>query len=76
MVAVKTFKVDMSREVVEEFIHIAKPMFIFNHPNIITMYDVYMSTLPYCRVFEFMDKENLAKFLQRCYLNSMHSLSH
>jgi len=61
IVAVKTLKEETA---LESFIHEAKLMFSFNHPNIIKIYGVCIADLPYFMVVEYMDKGDLAQFLR------------
>ena len=63
MVAVKTLK-DETSEVLESFVSEAKTMFSFDHTNIVKIYAVCMKETPYYMVFEYMDKGDLAHFLQ------------
>ena len=61
IVAVKTLKEETA---LESFIHEAKLMFSFNHPNIIKIFGVCIADLPYFMVVEYMDKGDLAQFLR------------
>ena len=63
MVAVKTLREETS-EVLENFVSEAKTMFSFDHTNIVKIYAVCMKETPYYMVFEYMDKGDLAHFLQ------------
>ena len=63
-VAVKTLKEEASSEVVQNFIDEAKLMFTFDHPNILKIYGVCMSEMPYQMVFEYMDEGDLTHFLR------------
>ena len=76
VVAVKTLKEEASPEGLENFVHEAKLMFSFDHPNIIKIYAVCMGDLPYYMIFEYMEKGDLTQFLrssassiQRRYMN-------
>ncbi len=64
MVAVKTLKSESSSEALSNFVHEAKLMFSFDHPNIVKIYGVCMSEMPYYMIFEFMDKGDLTQFLR------------
>lgn len=61
MVAVKTLKEETA---LEAFVHEAKLMFSYDHPNIIKIYGVCILDLPYYMVVEYMDKGDLAQFLR------------
>ena len=63
MVAVKTLREETS-EALENFVSEAKTMFAFEHPNIVKIHAVCMKEVPYYMVFEYMDKGDLAHFLQ------------
>ena len=63
MVAVKTLREETS-EALENFVSEAKTMFAFDHPNIVKIHAVCMKEVPYYMVFEYMDKGDLAHFLQ------------
>lgn len=63
-VAVKTLKEEASSEIVSNFIDEAKLMFTFSHTNILTIYGVCMSEMPYQMVFEYMDGGDLTQFLR------------
>ncbi len=63
-VAIKTLKAESSSEALMNFVHEAKLMFSFDHQNIIKIYGVCMSDLPYYMVLEFMDKGDLTQFLR------------
>ena len=76
LIAVKTLKEEASSEGLENFVHEAKLMFSFDHPNIIKIYAVCMGDLPYYMIFEYMEKGDLTQFLhssassiQRRYMN-------
>ena len=64
IVAVKTLKEESSSEALENFVHEAKLMFSFDHPNIIKIHGVCMHDLPYYMIFEYMDKGDLVQFLR------------
>ena len=63
LVAVKTLREENSGAL-ESFVSEAKTMFSFDHPNIVKIHAVCMEEVPYYMVFEFMDKGDLAHFLQ------------
>ena len=64
LVAVKTLKEETSHESLEEFVREAKIMLSFDHPNIIKLHGVCMQDLPYCLIFEYMNRGDLAAFLR------------
>ena len=63
-VAVKTLKEETSSEIIQDFIDEAKLLFTFDHPNILTIYGVCMTEMPYQMVFEYMDEGDLTQFLR------------
>ena len=63
MVAVKTLR-EETYEALENFVSEAKTMFGLDHPHILKIHAVCMKEVPYYLVFEYMDKGDLAHFLQ------------
>lgn len=63
-VAVKSLKEESSSEIVSNFIDEAKLMFTFDHPNILRIYGVCMTEMPYQMVMEYMDGGDLTQFLR------------
>ena len=63
-VAVKTLKEESSSEIRSNFIEEAKLMFSFDHPNILHIYGVCMTEMPYQMVFEYMDEGDLTQYLR------------
>jgi serine/threonine protein kinase len=47
------------------FLHEAKIMFRFNHPNIVQLYGVCLQTPPYYLIFEYMSEGDLNDYLQQ-----------
>ena len=63
-VAVKTLKDESSSEIRSNFLDEAKLMFSFDHPNILHIYGVCVSEMPYKMVFEYMDEGDLTQYLR------------
>ena len=70
-VAVKTLKEDAESEAISNFVEEAKLMFSFDHPNILKIFGVCMSSFPYLMVFEYMDEGDLTLYL-RSHASSIH----